>query len=295
MTIVVALLVAAGSEAPQAGAEPPPAPQVAPAARAAPSPKPDEPAWLGFFLGDAPDGGVKVIAVVDGGPAAKAGIHEGDLLLLLNDRPVTDRESLREAVGGLRPGERVVLEILRNGKVESREMKVEPRVIRLRVPSNTPRAVPPGARAEREARALVEAYGDGRGPGVSLASIPRELRLHYGAPADAGVLVTEVETESPAAEAGLKVGDVLVRAGGKPLLDPNDLEVQLALRAPAAPFSIDVVRGGKSLTASLADAHDAAERRNRAARMAEIEAEMATLTARIEALKREIERLGKTP
>ena len=51
----------------------------------------------------------------------------------------------------------------------------------------------------------------------------QELRAHYGAPKDAGVLVAGVESESPAAKAGIQVGDIVTRAdmsvGGIGLID----------------------------------------------------------------------------
>jgi S1-C subfamily serine protease len=267
---VAALFVAAGAWAGTCAAEPPATPR-------------NEPGWLGVFLGDAPDGGARIVAVVDGGPAAKAGIREGDLLLLVNERPVTDRRSLREAIGGLRPGEKVALAFLREGKVEIREIQAEPRVIRLRVPRE------PGTRL------LLKGYGAESGAGAALASIPRELRLFYGAPADAGALVTDVEPESPAATAGVKVGDVLIRADGVPVREPSDILGRLALRKPGAPLVLDLVRGGKPLTVSLRGSRDAAEARGRAERIGRIEAEMARLTARIEELQRELDRLTKAP
>ncbi len=290
--IVVVFLLAMGPGTATFAAE---SPRRAAAAPAEPDPQPGEPAWLGFFLGDAPDGGVKVIAVVEDGPAAKAGIRDGDLLLLVNGLPVTDRRTLRDAVEGLRAGERVVLEILRDGKVESREMKAEPRVIRLRIPSFVPKETSPRYIPEHEARFLLEAYATASGSGVALASIPGDLRRFYGAPGDAGVLVTEVEPESPASAAGLRVGDVLVRAGREPLRAPGDLEVRLALRKPGAPLVLDLVRGGKSMAVSIPGSSGASEARDRGAQVAAIEAEMERLTARIQELRREIERLRKAP
>jgi S1-C subfamily serine protease len=268
---VAVRFVVAGVLAAACAAEPPAAP-----------PR-DEPGWLGVFLGDAPDGGARVVAVVDGGPASKAGIRDGDLLLLVNEKPVTDRQRLREAIRGIRPGEKVALAFLRDGKVEIREIRAEPRVIRLRVPK------------EPSARLLLGEYPAEDGEGVTLAAIPRELRLFYGAPADAGALVTEVEPESPAAAAGLKVGDVLIGVDGAPVREPGDLRGRLALRNGGAPLALDLVRGGKPLAVSLRGSRDAAEARGRSERIGRIAAEMARLTARIEELQRELDRLTKAP
>ncbi len=50
-----------------------------------------------------------------------------------------------------------------------------------------------------------------------------ELRTHYGAPKDAGVLVAGVESESPASKAGIQVGDIVTRAGGERIESALDL------------------------------------------------------------------------
>jgi len=56
--------------------------------------------------------------------------------------------------------------------------------------------------------------GQGR-LGVRLLEMTPELRAHYGAPRDAGVLVAGVESGSPAEKAGLRAGDIITRAGGE--------------------------------------------------------------------------------
>jgi len=285
---VMALTLAAGPLAAVLGAEPPPPPPPPPAAPEAPSP---EPGWLGFFLGDSPDGGVKVIAVAEEGPAAKAGVREGDLILTVNQKPVTDRRKLRSAVAGLRPGEKVVVETLRDGKVEIRVIQAGPRVIPLTFLSRTA----PLAAPEREALewAILAGYGDGAG--ARIVAMPSELRTFYGAPSDAGALVTAVAPASPASAAGLLVGDVLVRAAGEPVREPYDLQTRLAGREAGAPLDVEILRKGKLLKVSIPPAAGAIGSAERAARIAAIDAEMARLKARMEELRREIERLRKTP
>ncbi len=273
---VLAAVLVLVMESAVTAAQAPPAPPRVPAPPAAPRSEPDEPAWLGLFLGDSPDGGVKVVAVADGGPAAKAGIREGDLVLSVNDRPVTDRRSLGRIVRRLRPGEKVTLETLRDGKAVMRVALAAPRVIELRIPDVDEAAAPelPGG----------ETYflSDWAAPGVlaagaTVAPIPPELRRHFGAPPDAGVLVTHVAPGGRASAAGIKVGDVIVRAGGDALHDAGDLYLRLLRGAESAPLPLEVVRGGKPLTVSLPARQRARPEAERAKRLAEIEAEMAAL------------------
>ncbi len=59
--------------------------------------------------------------------------------------------------------------------------------------------------------------------GIHLLEMTPELRAHFGAPKDAGVLVAGVESESPAAKAGIKVGDIITRADGERVESGRDL------------------------------------------------------------------------
>jgi C-terminal processing protease CtpA/Prc len=79
--------------------------------------------------------------------------------------------------------------------------------------------------------------------GVRLIGITDELREHYGAPKDAGVLVAEVEAGSPAARAGVEVGDVITGIEGKNVTSTR--EVMRTIRGKKAGENVDVelVRG----------------------------------------------------
>jgi C-terminal processing protease CtpA/Prc len=59
--------------------------------------------------------------------------------------------------------------------------------------------------------------------GVHLTDLSPELREHFGAPRDAGVMISSVEEGSPAAKAGLKVGDIVTKAGGRSIVRASDL------------------------------------------------------------------------
>jgi membrane-associated protease RseP (regulator of RpoE activity) len=59
--------------------------------------------------------------------------------------------------------------------------------------------------------------------GIRLLEMTPELREHYGAAKDAGVLVAGVESESPASKAGIQVGDIVTRAGDERIESGRDL------------------------------------------------------------------------
>ena len=62
-------------------------------------------AWMGVLLGDAVDGGVQVVAVMPGGPAERARLQRGDLILEADGRTVAAQQMLRELLASRRPGD----------------------------------------------------------------------------------------------------------------------------------------------------------------------------------------------
>ena len=91
--------------------------------------------------------------------------------------------------------------------------------------------------------------------GVQLVDITGELREFYGAPADAGTLVSRVAEDSPAAAAGFEVGDVITAVAGEPAENSWDVVRSVAQFDPEEEVSVEVVRDGApvTLTATLAE------------------------------------------
>jgi len=90
--------------------------------------------------------------------------------------------------------------------------------------------------------------------GIQVQPMTPELREHMEAPRDAGVLVVRVEEGSPAAEAGVHVGDVLTRAGGEPLDSPRDLIARVGAVPEGEKLALDLVRDGKEVKLEVAPA-----------------------------------------
>jgi C-terminal processing protease CtpA/Prc len=84
--------------------------------------------------------------------------------------------------------------------------------------------------------------------GVQVQPMTSELREHFHAPPEKGLLVSRVDAERPAARAGITVGDILVEADGQALAKPFDL-LRVVSRAPqGADLEIKVIREGQELT-----------------------------------------------
>jgi C-terminal processing protease CtpA/Prc len=98
--------------------------------------------------------------------------------------------------------------------------------------------------------------------GAQIADMTEDLRKYFGAPADAGVLVTHVDADQPAGKAGLRVGDVITEVAGTKVEDPSDVIEAVADKDAGAQVKIVVVRDKRTatLTATLdKKPHDAFE------------------------------------
>ncbi len=136
-------------------------------------------------------------------PAEKAGLESGDLIVEFNGKKVTDSRHLKLEVARTAPGETVPVKILRDGATKTLDVTVKEM---------------PGTEqvAKNENRGKPEDTGTLNGVGVG--DIDRAARQQYELPANLkGVVVTEVDPNSAAAEAGLRPGDVILEINRKPV------------------------------------------------------------------------------
>lgn len=79
--------------------------------------------------------------------------------------------------------------------------------------------------------------------GVTLTPLTPQLREHFGAPKEAGVLVDNVQDDSPAEKAGLRVGDIVLAVDGKDVRSSADLRMALRDKKEGDSVRIDLLRG----------------------------------------------------
>lgn len=105
-------------------------------------------------------------------------------------------------------------------------------------------AAAPGAPTRHEQHWSYSSHGP---LGVEILGITDELREHFGAPADRGILVAHVEKDSAAAKAGIQVGDVITGVATKPCRDAGDVLAALDTANKGDKVAISIVRDGKPL------------------------------------------------
>jgi serine protease Do/serine protease DegQ len=152
-----------------------------------------DPALADAFGLDSAQGAV-LVNIVPGSPAEKAGLKPGDVVTAVNGRTVRDAPDLRNQVGLRRVGDRLTLDVLRDGKRLT---------VAAQVGARTASTLRGGLKNERLA-------------GVSVGEIPQNSP-YYGQVA--GVMVFEVATGSPAWKAGLREGDVVTSVNRQQISD----------------------------------------------------------------------------
>lgn len=102
-------------------------------------------------------------------------------------------------------------------------------------------------RGPRRPRVVVGRSGNGY-LGVQLMDLTEELREFYGAPKDAGTLVSRVADDSPAAAAGFEVGDVITRIAGEPTENSWDVVRSVTWFDSEEQLAVEVIRDGAPVT-----------------------------------------------
>ncbi|WP_330167290.1 Do family serine endopeptidase [Bartonella grahamii] len=136
------------------------------------------------------------------GPAEKAGIKAGDVIISVNNEKIADARELAKRIANIKPGETVTIGIWRSGKEESIKVKL-------------------ASMSEDEGKKESSKYSNGRGD-------LDETLEDYGLivmPSDdgVGVVVTDVDTDSDAADKGIRPGDIIVTVNNKPVKRVSDI------------------------------------------------------------------------
>jgi hypothetical protein len=91
--------------------------------------------------------------------------------------------------------------------------------------------------------------------GVAFVPLTPELRRHFGAPEDQGILVSKVIADSAAQAAGVEVGDIITRIDGEPVREGSEFAHRIRARKAGETVALEVLRGGRtrSLSATLVE------------------------------------------
>jgi serine protease Do len=169
-----------------------------------------------------------IASVEPGTPADKAGLEPGDVVLRFAGVKIVDVPQFRRVVAGVAPGEKIGVDILRDGREKALSAVLEQRPETVASAEETPE---PSARAEWF--------------GIDAVDIDNPAVRELGVEADRGVVVVGVENGSPAAEGRLQVGDVIVKIGDDEVENLADYQrIMKSVEKSDRAIALMVERGG---------------------------------------------------
>jgi C-terminal processing protease CtpA/Prc len=216
-------------------------------------------AFLGVVLDEVSDkvaadygvgagGGALVQEISRHSPADEAGLRANDIIVKFGTTSIGTPDDLRGAIREKSPGDIVTLEIVRGGKRQSVEVTLgsqttrEIKKIIIEDDDDFEEAYP--GKAHKFMERAKRGYA-----GVHLQELGEGLAKYFKV--DKGVLISDVEKDSPAQKAGLEAGDVIVRIDGDATEDAGDVRRLVRRHEPGETAKFEIVRKGKTQTVEV--------------------------------------------
>ena len=179
--------------------------------------------------------GALVSSVERDGPAARAGIEPGDVILEYGGKPVRTSDDLVQMVINTKPGSTITMNVLRDKR---------PRTIKVTVESLD--LVDDSAAAGPSSDSAVKGFGLALGP--LTAEMARRLDLPDAA---GGAVVTEVDPRGAAARSNIRPGDVILEVDRKRVTSINDAVAELRRVPPGGVAFLLVARNGERVFVTI--------------------------------------------
>ena len=170
--------------------------------------------------------GALVADVAPNGPAKEAGIERGDVIVAFNGQTIEDSADLPTIVAQTPVGEKVDVDIVRDGHAKTVQVEI--------------------GRLQEEQVASATATED-NGYGLSVQELTPELAGQMGLPEKDGVIINDIDNNSPAANSGLRAGDLILEINHKPVKNLSDYQALIAKAGKKAGLLLLVKRGPNTM------------------------------------------------
>jgi Do/DeqQ family serine protease len=170
------------------------------------------------------------------GAAARAGVRQGDVIVEVEGRSISDGNELRNVIAGTKPGTTVNLKVIRDGRPETLKATLA------ELPSN-----------KEESASAANDGNEGHGKfGMSVQPLTPELAERFELTRGTkGVVITGVDPDGAAADTGLQPGDVIQKVNGQDVTSTAELRDSLAKVTDSKPALLLVSRDGQSRFVTL--------------------------------------------
>lgn len=179
--------------------------------------------------------GALIASVIDGEPAAKAGMKAGDVVIKVEGQPIKDASALLKSIASYKPGERVGVTVWRNGSEKDLKIKL-------------------GERKTQQAMAGLNQKSQPESTiGLRLRTPNKEEARALGLDKPQGLLIIGVQQNSAAETAGLRPGDVILQANQKAVNSVKTFDAILTGEAQKKGVVLLLIqRQGRTLFMSIA-------------------------------------------
>ena len=205
----------------------------------------------GAFLGVATEKnekGARIVEVTKGSSAEKGGLLKNDIITKVDKEDIDNPEDLSEEIANHKPGDKVAIQYLRDGKKKTATIEL-------------------GKRNNEFPFALVDSLGRGSFSMPQMRMMPRNFERNFrffstdrpklGAeiedtPDNTGATILNVEAGSPADKAGLKKGDIIRKIGDENIENASDVLDELYDDDATGNFQFEITREGKKMNIAIA-------------------------------------------
>jgi S1-C subfamily serine protease len=172
--------------------------------------------------------GVTLREVNAEGPAGKAGLKPGDSIVAVGDHKINSFEDIKDVLASHKPGDKLKFTVVRGGAEQDFTVVL-------------------GEALEQPTATLPQVLQPRTYLGVHTRTLTAELQSQLGLKADKGAVVAQVLPESPAAEAGLAVDDVITHVGAIAVANPEELRDAVQKLRAGEEVNLKVVRGKQEM------------------------------------------------